>query len=135
MSDKPRPYDYLKRDVPTTVALLAGVLAALMPVLSLTYLLVPHGHIAARENPLYWLIMLPVLFWGWGITSFDPWAIRALVPVLIIAPVADVLIAMFSGMSGGDQTGMWVLAGLSITFSIVGIIALSRTPLWPLRRR
>lgn len=133
MSDKPRPYDYLKRDVPTTVALLAGIAAAVMPVLSTTYIFVPHGHIAAREDPLYWLIMLPVLYWGWGVTSFDPWAIRLIVPVLILAPVTDILIPKFCGLSGGDLTGMWVLAALSVMFAIVGTIALSRTPLWPFR--
>lgn len=135
MSDKPRPYDYLKRDVPTTVALLAGVAAAAMPVLSTTYIMVPHGYIASRSDPLYWLIMLPVAFWVWGITSFDPWAIRILVPVLILAPVTDILIAKFCGLSGGDLTAMWVLAALSVVFAIVGTIALSRTPLWPFRRR
>ncbi|UAJ08643.1 hypothetical protein [Polymorphobacter megasporae] len=135
MSDKTRPYDYLKRDVPMTVANLAGLAAALMPVLSTTYILVPHGYLASHGNPLYWLIMLPVLYWGLGVTSFDPWAIRLLAPVLIIAPVTDILIAKFSGLSGSDLTGMWVLAALSVMFAIVGTIALSRTPLWPFRRR
>ena len=134
MTDKPRQYDYLKRDVPTTVALLAGLAAAAMPVLAATYIMVPHGYVASRGNPLYWLIMLPVVYWAWGIMSFDPWAVRLLAPLLLIAPITDVLIAVFSGMSGGDQTALWVLASLSIIFSVGGLIALSRTPIWPFRR-
>lgn len=135
MTDKPRPYDYLKRDVPTTVALLAGLASAAMPVLSATFIMVPHGYMVSRGNPLYWLLMLPVAYWAWGIMSFDPWAIRLLAPLLIIAPIMDILIVVYSGMSGDDLTALRVLAFLSIIFSIGGVIALSKTPLWPLRRR
>lgn len=135
MTDKSRPYDHLKRDVPTTIALLAAVAASAMPVLSLTFILVPHGYTASRGNPLYWLIMLPVVYWVWAAMAFDPWAIRMIALILVLAPIVDGLIALFSGMSGGDLTALWVLAALSLVLSIVGIVALSRTPLWPLRRR
>ena len=134
MTKNPRPYDHLRRNVPMTVALLAGLAATAMPVLSATFVFVPHGYMAGRGTPLYWLIMLPVAYWAWGIISFDAWAVRLLAPLLIVAPLTDALFAVFSPVSGDDVTALWVLAALSLVFAVVGAIALRRTPLWPFDR-
>lgn len=131
MKPDPRPYDHLKRHVPTNLALLAGVASGLMLVLLATDLLDAE----MRSNPLHWLLMAPLLVWGWGMISFDPWAVRLIVPIIIGVPIAALGAAILNGAHGGDRTAIWILASLSVVFAVAGGLALSRSPLWPLPRR
>ena len=130
-----RPFDHLKRHVPTNVALLATVVSAAMPVLSATYLAVPHGYTAARSHSLYWLLMAPLAVWVWGAVAFDGWAIRLMAPLMVIAPVAAALLAGLSRSAGADAAVVWALAGAAVLASATGAVALARTPLWPFKPR
>ena len=130
-----RPYDQLKRHLPTNLAILAVIVSAAMPVISVTFMAVPHGYVAARSHPLYWLLMAPLAVWAWGAVAFDAWAIRLVAPLLVIAPAAAALAAVLSTRAGGDGVVAWVLAAGSLIAACVGALALARSPLWPLRRR
>ena len=131
MKPNARPYDHLKRHVPTNLALLSGVASGLMLVLLVTDLLGAE----MRSNPLHWLLMAPLLVWGWGMISFDPWAVRLIAPIIICVPITALGAAIFNGAHGGHRTAIWILASLSVVFAVSGAIALSRSPLWPLTRR
>ncbi len=131
MKQDPRPYDYLKRHVPTNLALLCGVASGMMLVLLATDLL----NAEMRSNPLHWLLMAPLLIWGWAMISFDPWAIRLIVPIIVGVPIVALGVAIFNGAHGGDRMAIWILAFLSLVFAVFSGIALSRSPLWPLARR
>ena len=104
-----RPFDHLKRHVPTNVALLATVVSAAMPVLSATFLAVPHGYTAARSHPAYWLSMAPLAIWVWGAISFDGWAVRLIAPLMVAAPVLAGVVALLSRTSGPTPwcSGRW----------------------------
>ena len=129
-----RPFDHLKRHVPTNVALLATVVSSAMPILSVTFLTVPHGYTAARSHPLYWLLMAPLAVWVWGAISFDGWAVRLIAPLMVAAPVAAALLAMLTRPTGADRVVVWALAATAVLASTAGGIALARSPLWPFRR-
>lgn len=135
MKSDPRPFDYLKRHVPTNLALGAAFLAAAMPLVGAMFIWVPHGYVAGRSSPLHWLIMLPLGVWAWGVTSFEPWAIRLLTPVLIAAPLVSVALATASHPNQDDAITLWSLTAASLVMSVLGGVALHRSPLWPLRRR
>ena len=134
MKSTDRPYDYLKRHIPTNLALGAALISAAMPVLAATFILVPHGHLAARSSPLYWLLMAPLALWAWGVISFSAWAIRLLTPVLVAAPLLAAALSVISDPSHGDAVALWSLTAISVALSVLGGVALSRSPLWPLNR-
>ena len=134
MKSNGRPCDELKRHVPTNLAVGAALISAAMPVLAATFILVPHGHLAARSSPLYWLLMAPLALWGWGAVSFSAWAVRLLAPLLVAAPMLAAAFSVVSNPSHGDAVALWSLTAISVAFSIVGGVALSRSPLWPLNR-
>ena len=131
MSRTDRPYDGLKRHVPSNLAVLAGVVAGAMPVLGATFVLVPHGYVAARSSPLYWVLVGPLALWVWGAISFDPWAVRLLAPLLLAAPLLAAAEAVLSGGTGGDLAALWSLTSVAVTASALGALALRRSPLWP----
>ncbi len=135
MKSNDRPYDDLKRHVPTNLALGAALISAAMPVLGATFILVPHGHLAARSSPLYWVLMAPLALWAWGAISFDPWAIRLLTPLLVAAPLLAAMLAVVSSPSHGDAVALWSLTAISGVVSVLGGAALSRSRLWPLNGR
>ena len=133
MMARGRPFDHLKRHVPTNLALLATVASAAMPVLAMTFLALPHGYAAARSHPLYWLLMAPLAVWVWSAISFDGWAIRLIAPLLVAAPVAAALIAGLSRSAGADGVVLWAFTAAALTASALGAVALARSPLWPFR--
>ena len=126
-----RPYDHLKRHLPTNLAILAAIASVAMPVLAVTFLAVPHGYTAARSHPLYWLLMAPLAVWSWGAIAFDAWAVRLIALLLVLAPVATALVAVVARSAGADGVVMWALAAASLAASCAGALALSRSPLWP----
>lgn len=69
--------------------------ATIAATVSLIGLLVEGSQYQARGNPLYWVLMLPVVWWLSGLGGFEPRAVRWWKPVLllsvIIAAIALVL--------------------------------------------
>ena len=127
------PDDYLKRHRPTNLALMAAALSALMLVLAVTSVFVPRDVMAARGDPRYWLFMAPLVVWGWGVATFDAWAVRVGPWLLAAAPLGCLCVALFLGVNkgGGEVTALWILTGLSVLASSLGMLALRRSPLWP----
>ncbi|MFD1282993.1 hypothetical protein [Methylobacterium goesingense] len=53
-----------------------AVVVGLAATVSVTACLVPGPHGAARAQPLYWLSMLPLVWWANGLVRFEPRAVR-----------------------------------------------------------
>ena len=129
-------YAHLKRHVPTNLAILAGFASGAMLVAAITFMSVPRGYTAARGDPRYWLVMLPLIVWTWGAASLNAWALRLLAIVLLIAPAGCAAVALLAGPGrpSGDIITLWVLAAAALVFAGLGGLALSRSPLWPFQK-
>lgn len=78
----------LRRDRRSNIAALLAILAALAATLSVVALAVPGSHADSRGSPLYWALMLPMAWWGSGLTTFAPRYVRVWKPVLALAVLA-----------------------------------------------
>ena len=92
------------------VAALA-VLAATMIVISVT---VDASVAESRANPLYWLLMLPGIWWGTGLMSFEPRAVRLWKPALAVACGASAIAAFVAMRAAGTWTGQTVACGVTV---------------------
>lgn len=110
----------LQRDRAANLAVLAGIGSAIGLTVAVISLLVPTGY-AGRSDPLYWLLMLPVVVWAWAAVAFRPWALRVLPVVLAGIPVTTVLLVIaLPGSTRADRVTLWIVAGLSLVLGLAG---------------
>jgi prepilin signal peptidase PulO-like enzyme (type II secretory pathway) len=117
----------LRQDRAANVGVLAAFMAALPSAVAWMGLLLPLNRAADRSNPVYWLIMLPVVFWTLAAGSFAPWAVRLLRPVLLLAPLAAAL-ALTVAFSRDASPAPWLAAlAISVTAALIGWRAYGRS--------
>ena len=115
----------LRRDRRSNVAAVLAILAALAATLSVVALAVPGSHAASRGNPLYWALMLPMAWWGSGLTTFSPRAVRLWKPVLALS----VLAAGTSLLAALRQEADWAIWAVAFGITLAaaaGSLALLR---------
>jgi ribose/xylose/arabinose/galactoside ABC-type transport system permease subunit len=117
----------LRQDRAANIGVMAGFIAALPASLAWMELLLPHNYAAAKTTPVYWLIVLPVVIWTVAASSFSPWALRLLRPVLLLAPLAAALALMIA--FGRDDSPVPFLAAfaVSVMASLAGWLAYGRS--------
>jgi hypothetical protein len=72
-----------------------ATVAALMAVVTLVLTFLPGAPTHVRFNPLYWLALLPVAWWGGNLTAFKASAVRWMRPISIAAiPIGMVATAL-----------------------------------------
>ena len=61
----------LRKDKASNLAVGGLVIGALATTVSLLALVFPHsdGALHNRDNPLYWLLMLPFALWAWDLST------------------------------------------------------------------
>jgi hypothetical protein len=117
----------LRQDRAANIGVLAAFMAALPSALAWMGLLLPLDRAADRGNPVYWLIMLPVVFWTVAAGSFAPWALRLLRPVLLLAPLLAAL-ALAIAFGRGDSPTPWLVAlAVSVAAALIGWRAYGRS--------
>lgn len=94
----------LRKDLPSNVAAGLAAIAVLAATLSVVGTGVSGSHFRARGNPLYWILMLPMMWWVSGLTTFAPRYVRSLKLALGLACAASVVSAIVSMPDGATFT-------------------------------
>ena len=117
----------LRRDRAANLAVLAGMASGIAVTVAVISMAVPQGHTAARGDPRYWLLMLPVAIWAWSAVDFARWAVRLLPLVLVGTPLVAAGLALgLPGMDRVDRITWWVVTAIALACGIAG---------WRWRRR
>lgn len=119
----------LRKDRPSSLAAGMTVLCILPAIVGLIMILVPGTHIESRGNPIYWALMLPMVWWGSSLAYFEPktaWTVR---PALVLGPLVCAGNALWEHRQGTDLTINIVVLVLSVVCAIVGEIAYRRSML------
>jgi hypothetical protein len=150
----------LREDRATNIALIAA-LVAILPLWPATLMLDAPTRIAQRAGVhvspegllILLLIVLPLIFWILGALSFSPWALRLLRPVLVLAPLGNMLalvdayshldaiaLATASGSGAPPEVNPFVILStwflslaISVTAALIGGLAYSRSLLAAIR--
>jgi hypothetical protein len=112
----------LRRDRPSNVAAGLAAVAALVATVSVIGTLVGGPQFEARSNPLYWLCMLPMVWWVSGLTTFAPRYVRCWGLALLLACAAggiSLVIAVWRGEDWPMAAGAWILTLATATGSRV----------------
>ena len=99
-----------------------AIVSAILAVAALQPSLFPGSTPAARLNPFYWLLLLPVAWWGAGLTVFEPTAVRLMRPVAIAAPLLGAGAVLLGLARGANWVGPLVLTTLAFTSAVASLI-------------
>ena len=91
----------LRKDGASNLASGALILAAIATTLAALDVLLAPSRNTDRSNPLYWAILLPVIWWATALWSFSPWAARTMRPTAIMIPLISGVIFLVVVQSGG----------------------------------
>lgn len=91
----------LRKDGASNLASGALILAAIATTLAALDVLLAPSRNTDRSNPLYWAILLPVIWWATALSSFSPWAARTMRPTAIMIPLISGVIFLVVVQSGG----------------------------------
>lgn len=107
----------LRKDRRSNWAAGLAAIAAIAATVSLIGLLVDGSQYQARANPLYWLLMLPVVWWVGGLGGFRANRVRLWKPVLALSVIVATLAVVVAAGRGdwGPEA-----AGLAITLASAG---------------
>ena len=105
----------LRGDRPANLAVLAGFGTGVMLTAAVISRIVEPGFIEQRSNPVYWLLMMPIVIWVLFAAEWKSWALWLLPIILAAAPLGSGLIAALAG-----STTLWVLTAISVVLSLLG---------------
>ena len=129
----------LKRERPAQVAIVFALLALMAMMCGwVAVLIAPEGNV--RFDPLFWLLMVPLLVWIGGAQALAAWAVKPLWLILVLAPCLSALaLAVAPGrrhaaaLAGAERldtpVAMLVLFGLTTALAVAGLVALRRSSL------
>ncbi|MFN3675030.1 MAG: hypothetical protein ACK4TC_03550 [Sphingomonas pseudosanguinis] len=116
-----RDKDYwqrLRKDPRSNWAAGMAALAAIAASVMLIGLLVEGSQYQARTNPLYWILMLPAVWWSTGLARFEPRPVRWWKPALLLCvAIAGAVLAL--AIDSGD--GMPEAIGFALT--LIGAVS------------
>lgn len=92
----------LRRDRRSNAAAILGAIAALSGTLGLIAALVEGTPHEARANPLYWILMLPMVWWVSDLTQFSARAIRFWTAAMLLS-CAGAAFGLVLGMAGSQD--------------------------------
>lgn len=101
----------LRVDAPSSWAAGMAIVSVLAAVLALLGLVISGGQAEARANPLYWLILLPVAWWGGGLSGFGARQVRLMTPAIILAPLLAAMCLAIAARRG-EVLVPWSIATL-----------------------
>lgn len=76
-------------------------------------------HYQSREKPLYWAILLPVVWWTILVMGFHPHGVKLLTPVTYLAPLVTIGCAAYSV----THNGTWVWPSIAVAVSVGTAVA------------
>jgi len=114
----------LRKDKRSNWAAGFAAVATMSATVSLIGLFVSGSQYQARGKPLYWLLMVPVVWWLSGLGQFEPRAVRWWTPVLVLSVIVTAIVLILA-IDSGD----WVPEAVGF-----GITSLSAAISFLLRR-
>ncbi len=97
-----------------------AIIAVLAASLALIGLIVSGGQAETRANPIYWLILLPVAWWGGGLSGFGARQVRLMVPAMVAAPILAALCLVIAA-GRAEAVTPWVIA--TIVAAVAAIVS------------
>jgi hypothetical protein len=114
----------LRNDRRSNAAAIGAAIAALAATMTVISVTVQGGVTESRANPLYWLLMLPMVWWVNGLTSFEPRAVRLWKPALAIASGTSSIAALLAIRAAGTWTGQTVACTVTLIAAAASLILL-----------
>lgn len=113
----------LRKDRRSGAACLLAALAALLATMSLISITVDGTHYEARANPLYWLLMVPMVWWLSGLMGYEPRYVRLWIPAMALASGVSICVAAFSIYATGGWTAETVVCGATLAAAVSSMVA------------
>lgn len=116
-----RDKDYwqrLRKDPRSNWAAGMAAIAAIAASVMLIGLLVEGSQYRARGNPLYWILMLPAVWWSAGLARFEPRPVRSWKPALLLC-VATAGAVLALAIDSGD----WMPEAIGFVLTLVGAVS------------
>ena len=116
-----RDQDYwqrLRKDKRSNWAAGFAAVAGISATVSLIGLLVTGSQYQARENPFYWLLMLPVIWWLSGLGRFEPRAVRFWKPALLLSVIVAAAVLIFA-----VARGVWIIESAGSALTLISTAA------------
>jgi hypothetical protein len=114
----------LRKDRRSNAAAILATIAAIAATMTVISVTIEGGVAESRANPLYWLLMVPMVWWVTGLTSFEPRAVRLWKPALGICCTVSVVIAIMAMRAAGTWTGQTVACAVTLIAAITSLILL-----------
>lgn len=108
----------LRKDTPSSWAAGLAFVALLAATLSVMDLTVYGASAESRGNPLYWLLMVPVVWWTSELAGFEPRAVRMLGVVTWLAPAIALTCLLIVFLQQEAWLTALVLASMSIVAAV-----------------
>ena len=130
----------LNRETPAAVAMSGAIFASLSMLLGWAVIIIPSGG-NIRGDPMYWLMMAPLLVWIWFLQKSSRWAVNSVAVMLLLAPCLSLLAVFVASISreaalldGGatrldTPLAMLIILGVTTALSGAGLVGLLRSSL------
>ena len=112
----------LRKDRRSNAAVLLAALACLTATISLISITVGGTHYRSRTNPLYWTLMLPMVWWVIGLTGFEARYVRMWMPVLVLASGVSIVVASVSMYAVGSWTGQTIACAVTLAAAAASLL-------------
>lgn len=113
----------LRKDRRSNAAVLLATLAALVSTISLISITIGGTHYQSRANPLYWLLMAPMVWWVVGLTGFEARHVRLWTPALALASGISIVAAAVTMRTAGGWTGQTIACVVTLVAAAASLWA------------
>ena len=113
----------LRKDRRSNAAVLLAAFAVLAATITVISVAVGGTQYQARANPLYWLLMVPMLWWVIGLAAFEARHVRLWRPALGLACGVSVVTAIVTMRAAGSWTGQTVACAVTVAAAAASLLA------------
>jgi hypothetical protein len=117
----------VRRDRNANLAIVAAVICMIVAAVAGLGLLLPDNRSGDRSNPVYWMVILPLGVWAYGLTGFSDWALRLVRPALVVGPVVCVVVAGVAIANGRGVVLPGVALGLALMAGGLGLVLFGKS--------
>ena len=112
----------LRKDRRSNAAALLAALTCLTATISLISLTVGGTHYQSRGNPLYWLMMAPMLWWVIGLAGFEARYVRLWIPALVLASGVSIVAAAVAMHAAGSWTEQTIACAVTLAAAVASLL-------------
>lgn len=113
----------LRKDRRSNAAAMLAALACLTATVSIISIAVGGTHYQSRANPLYWILMLPMVWWVSGLSRFEPRSVRLWRPALALASIASLVAAAVAMHAAGPWIGQTIACAVTLAAATTSLLS------------